>query len=278
MSTIKFHLKSFLKRPLLKENFVAEKVSLSSIPSKSFLKHEISKSLLNLVMWPLFQPIRTLEILKLCEISWDLLKKYFHLKSNAVYNSSAKNWVIEGKRNQKLLSQNTIEFVMWTLRWQNLSLRPSSIRDLKRWPQTLGFSLSTKWFNFKVTFIKRQKLLNKWRLTKDGAVFTDASGYRDFISCDHLRLTDKHVGEVAVNSRWRHVFRYVRTRWFTCGREERSNWRTSTRYTEWRHSATRRCCRTAGILATRGTRMYNTGVSTTCVIHRASVVSVSVNA
>ena len=42
-------------------------------------------------MWPLFQPIRTLEILKLCEISWDLLKKYFHLKSNAVYNSSAKN-------------------------------------------------------------------------------------------------------------------------------------------------------------------------------------------
>ena len=42
-------------------------------------------------MWPLFQPIRALEILKLCEISWDLLKKYFHLKSNAVYNSSAKN-------------------------------------------------------------------------------------------------------------------------------------------------------------------------------------------
>ena len=42
-------------------------------------------------MWPLFQPIRTLKILKLCEISWDLLKKYFHLKSNAVYNSSAKN-------------------------------------------------------------------------------------------------------------------------------------------------------------------------------------------
>ena len=41
-------------------------------------------------MWPLFQPIRALEILKLCEISWDLLKKYFHLKSNAVYNSSAK--------------------------------------------------------------------------------------------------------------------------------------------------------------------------------------------
>ena len=44
-------------------------------------------------MWPLFQPIRTLEILKLCEISWDLLKKYFHLKSNAVYNSSAKNYL-----------------------------------------------------------------------------------------------------------------------------------------------------------------------------------------
>ena len=43
-------------------------------------------------MWPLFEPIRTLEILKLCEISWDLLKKYFHLKSNAVYNSSAKNY------------------------------------------------------------------------------------------------------------------------------------------------------------------------------------------
>ena len=29
--------------------------------------------------------------MKLCEISWDLLKKYFHLKSKAVYNSSAKN-------------------------------------------------------------------------------------------------------------------------------------------------------------------------------------------
>ena len=42
-------------------------------------------------MWPLYQPIRPLEILKSCEISWDLLKKYFHLKSNAVYNSSAKN-------------------------------------------------------------------------------------------------------------------------------------------------------------------------------------------
>ena len=42
-------------------------------------------------MWTLFKPIRTLEILKLCEISWDLLKKYFHLNSNAVYNSSAKS-------------------------------------------------------------------------------------------------------------------------------------------------------------------------------------------
>ena len=42
-------------------------------------------------MWPLYQRIRTLEILKYCEISWDFLKKYFHLKSNAVYNSSAKN-------------------------------------------------------------------------------------------------------------------------------------------------------------------------------------------
>ena len=42
-------------------------------------------------MWPLYQPIRTLEILKYCEISWDFSKKYFHLKSNAVYNSSAKN-------------------------------------------------------------------------------------------------------------------------------------------------------------------------------------------
>ena len=41
-------------------------------------------------MWPLYQPIRTLEILKYCEISWDFSKKYFHLKSNAVYNSSAK--------------------------------------------------------------------------------------------------------------------------------------------------------------------------------------------
>ena len=66
------------------------KVSLRAIPSKSFLKHEISQSLIILVMSPLFQPIRTLEILKLCENSWDLLKRYFHLKSNAVYNSSAK--------------------------------------------------------------------------------------------------------------------------------------------------------------------------------------------
>ena len=39
----------------------------------------------------MYQPIRTLEILKYCEISWDFPKKYFHLKSNAVYNSSAKN-------------------------------------------------------------------------------------------------------------------------------------------------------------------------------------------
>ena len=46
-------------------------------------------------MWPLFEPIRTLEILKLCEISWDLLKKYFHLKSNAVYNSSAKKYGLQ---------------------------------------------------------------------------------------------------------------------------------------------------------------------------------------
>ena len=39
-------------------------------------------------MWPLYQPIRTPEILKCCEISWDFPKKYFHLKSNAcVYNS-----------------------------------------------------------------------------------------------------------------------------------------------------------------------------------------------
>ena len=42
-------------------------------------------------MWPLYQPIRTLEILKYCGISWDFPQKYFHLKSNAVYNSSAKN-------------------------------------------------------------------------------------------------------------------------------------------------------------------------------------------
>ena len=58
MSTVKFHLKSFLKEtfksllkwPLLKRNFAAEKPSLSSIPSKSFLKHQISKSVINLVM------------------------------------------------------------------------------------------------------------------------------------------------------------------------------------------------------------------------------------
>ena len=44
-------------------------------------------------MWPLYQPIRRLQILKYCEISWDFPKKYFHLKSNAVYNSSAKNLI-----------------------------------------------------------------------------------------------------------------------------------------------------------------------------------------
>ena len=79
-----------------------------------------------------------------------------------------------------------------------------------------------------------------------------------------------------VNSRVRCVFRCARIRWSTCGRKEYSYWRT--RCTEWRHSATRRCCRAARILATPGTRMYNTGVSTTCAIRRASVVSVSVNA
>ena len=41
-------------------------------------------------MWSLYQPIRILEILKYYEISWDFPKKYFHLKSNAVYNSSFK--------------------------------------------------------------------------------------------------------------------------------------------------------------------------------------------
>ena len=38
-------------------------------------------------MWQL---IRTLEIPKSSEILWDVLK-YFHLKSNAVYSSFAKN-------------------------------------------------------------------------------------------------------------------------------------------------------------------------------------------
>ena len=50
-------------------------------------------------MWPLYQPIRMLKIYKYCEILWDFTKKYFHLKSNAVYNSSAKNQEI--RRNFK---------------------------------------------------------------------------------------------------------------------------------------------------------------------------------
>ena len=49
-SFLKETFKSFLKRPPLKETLQQKKVSLSSIPSKSFLKHQISKSLLNLVM------------------------------------------------------------------------------------------------------------------------------------------------------------------------------------------------------------------------------------
>ena len=50
-------------------------------------------------MWSLYRPIRTLEILKYCEILWDFPKKYFHLhlNSNAVYNSSAKNKIVEYK-------------------------------------------------------------------------------------------------------------------------------------------------------------------------------------
>ena len=55
-------------------------------------------------MWPQYQPIGTLEILKSCETSWDLLKKYFHLKSNAVYNSSAKNQVVYEQKFKDLLS------------------------------------------------------------------------------------------------------------------------------------------------------------------------------
>ena len=63
------------------------------VRSHHFQKFQISLKCLKIsfyIMWPLYQPIRTLEILKYCEISWDFLKKYFHLKSNAVYNSSAK--------------------------------------------------------------------------------------------------------------------------------------------------------------------------------------------
>ena len=45
-------------------------------------------------MWPLYQPVKALKILKYCEISWDLPKKYFQLKSNAVYNSYAKNGTV----------------------------------------------------------------------------------------------------------------------------------------------------------------------------------------
>ena len=69
---------------------MAEKVSLSSIPSKSFLKHEISQNPGN------------------SETLWDfmrLAKKYFHLKSNAVYNSSAKNWInLWTNQNNSILS------------------------------------------------------------------------------------------------------------------------------------------------------------------------------
>ena len=50
-------------------------------------------------MWPLYQLIRTLEIHKYCEISWDLLK-YIHLENNAVYNSSAKNDVVDQTETQ----------------------------------------------------------------------------------------------------------------------------------------------------------------------------------
>ena len=69
-----------LRCPLRTHHFQKFQLSLKSL-KVSFL-----------VRWPLYQPIRTLEIVKFCEILWDLPKTYFHLKSNAVYNNSAKIW------------------------------------------------------------------------------------------------------------------------------------------------------------------------------------------
>ena len=46
-----------------------------------------------------------------CEISWDLVKKYFHLKSNAVYNSSGKN---QKKEEMKWDKNKTFH---WIMRW-----------------------------------------------------------------------------------------------------------------------------------------------------------------
>ena len=52
---------------------------------KGFIKHEIFQ-IPFLVMWPLYQPFRTLQILKLCDILWDFLKKYFQIFTTALLN------------------------------------------------------------------------------------------------------------------------------------------------------------------------------------------------
>ena len=65
-------------------HFMAAKVSFKT---HHFQKSQLSMKSLKVsvkVMWPLFQPIRALEILKLYETPWDLLKKIFHLKSKAL--------------------------------------------------------------------------------------------------------------------------------------------------------------------------------------------------
>ena len=62
------------------------------------------------VMWPLCKPIRTLEHLKYCEISWVFPFKYFHLKSNAVHNRSTKKEYIIIKELKLTFVQSIIVF------------------------------------------------------------------------------------------------------------------------------------------------------------------------
>ena len=118
-------------------------------------------------MWPLFQPIRTLEILKLCEISWDLLKKYFHLKSNAVYNSSA-------KKCKKLTVYHFILFLRHELRHVNRSLTPA------KW-----ISEEIKYLS--IFILRKKEASNSWGFLL--FIWSEWNGFSNTYSHSLVRLT-----------------------------------------------------------------------------------------